>query len=142
MKKRGQIHLSFGMIFSILLIIVFIAFAIYAVMQFLSLQNSIKISNFYNSLQNDVNTAWNSENSNKAVSYDLPSYIKEVCFTNTQDNNLVVYDNNDRPVSSQGISNINVTAMTLQGDKCFNITNSKLSFSLQKNFGDTLVIIR
>ncbi len=142
MNKRGQIQLSFGMIFSIILIIVFIAFAIYAIIQFLGLQNSIKINTFYSTLQGDVNTIWNSAQATQAKSYNLPSSIKEICFTNTGSENLIIYTDNNRPQSSHNIDNLNITAMTAQGEPCFNVIKDQVNFVLQKNFGDTLVTIR
>jgi uncharacterized protein (UPF0333 family) len=142
MNKRGQINLSFGMIFSIILIIVFIGFAFYAIEQFLGLQNSIKINTFYSTLQSDVDNVWNSAQANQVKSYDLPTYITQVCFTNTGSQNLIIYEANSRPQGDYNIDKLNITAMTSQGDSCFNVNNGKLSFTLQKNFGNTLVTIQ
>ena len=141
MKKRGQIDLSFGMIFSIVLIIIFIAFAIYAIIHFLALQDSIKLTTFDNTLQNDINTVWNSAHSTKTYSYNLPTSIQEVCFTNNGNDNLILYAGNNRPETSFNMDNINITATTSQGDLCFGVVNGQFSLILQKNFSDTLVTI-
>ncbi len=135
-KKRGQLHLSFGMIFSIILIIIFIAFAFYAIQKFLDLQNSIKINTFYDTLQNDVNTVWNSAQATSGKSYILPTYIKKICFTNAGNQNLIIYGDNNRPSGSHNIDNINST------QSCFDVVNGKAAFTLQKTFTDTLVTIK
>jgi uncharacterized protein (UPF0333 family) len=139
--KRGQIHLSFGMIFSIILIIIFIAFAFYAIQKFLGLQDSIKMNTFYDTLQNDVNTVWNSAQAIQTKSYILPSSVKEICFTNTGSENMILYGSNNRPENSHNVANVNITATTVTGDSCYNVVNGQLSLVLQKNFGDTLVTI-
>jgi uncharacterized protein (UPF0333 family) len=141
MIKRGQINLSFGMIFSIVLIIVFIAFAIYAIVHFLALQDSIKLTTFDNTIQNDVSTVWNSAYSTKTLSYNLPTSIQEVCFTNIGNDNLILYAGDNKPETSYNIDHINITATTAQGDLCFNVVNGQFSLNLQKKFSDTLVTI-
>ena len=56
--KRGQMKLSFGMIFSIILIIIFISFAFYAIQKFLSIQNSVQVGKFVNEFQQNVDKIW------------------------------------------------------------------------------------
>ena len=46
MKKNGQATISFGMVFSIIMIIIFISFAFYAIQKFLDLQNSAQVGKF------------------------------------------------------------------------------------------------
>jgi hypothetical protein len=139
--RRGQIHLSFGMIFSIILIIIFIAFAFYAIQKFLGLQDSIKMNTFYDTIQNDVSGVWNSPEAIQTKSYILPSSVKEICFTNTGSEDMILYGSGNRPESSHNVDHINITATTAAGDACFNVINGQLSLVLQKNFGDTLVTI-
>ena len=141
MTKRGQIQLSFGMIFTIILIIFFIGFAFFAIQKFLELQGSAQTNQFYNSLQNDVNTVWNAAQSSQSKSYALPSSVSQTCFVNNPTSDLFLYDSKGNPVGSTDISNLNITAMTSNGDLCFNKTNGKVSFILEKSFGETLVTI-
>ncbi|MDE1848919.1 MAG: hypothetical protein KGH55_02715 [Nanoarchaeota archaeon] len=140
-NRRGQIHLSLGMIFSIILIIFFIAFAFYAIKNFLGLQNTVNISQFYNNLQNDVSTAWHSESSSQKYSYNLPISVSQVCFTN-QSNDVVLYGNDGTPLGTGNIDYINIIAMTANGDDCFNVTSGKINFLLQKNLRESLVTIK
>ena len=52
--KSGQMKISFGMIFSIILIIAFLGFAIYAIMTLLEIIDNAKIAKFVEDLQGDV----------------------------------------------------------------------------------------
>jgi len=147
MKKRGQMKLSFGMIFSIILIVAFLAFAVYAIIGFLGLQNSAKIGQFKSGLQDDVNTAWRVTHTLQKVSYDLPSKTNQVCFV---DQELYGYNVELRPTESFRnvapilIEHINISIITRNGasDKCFNVNNGKVSMTIEKNFGEGWVTIK
>ena len=78
--KRGQIQISFGMIFSIVLIIIFFAFAFYAIRIFFGIGDSAEIGKFVNDLQSDVNRIWRSTESSYEEKYFLPSEINKICF--------------------------------------------------------------
>ena len=57
-NKRGQMKLSFCMIFSIILILAFLAFTVYAIRKFLGIQTSVQIGKFGDDLQTDVDKMW------------------------------------------------------------------------------------
>ncbi len=140
-NKRGQIQLSLGMVFSILLIIVFIAFAFYVITKFLSLQDSVKISQFSDNLQKDVNTVWNAPQSSQPEVYSLPTSITQICFVDTPGDNLILNGNKGYSAPGGSIENLNMSAITSSGNSCFPVVNGKVNLVLQKNFGDTLVTI-
>ncbi|MFZ1970906.1 MAG: hypothetical protein WAU65_01870 [Candidatus Nanoarchaeia archaeon] len=140
-NKRGQIQLSFGMIFSIVLIIVFIGFAFFVIQKFLGLQDSVKISQFSDNLQKDVNVVWNSDQSSQTKSYSLPSSIKEVCFVNTNGDDVVLNGANGYSAPGGNIENLNISAITSSSNSCFPVVNGNVNLILQKNFGDTLVTV-
>ena len=71
--------LSFGMIFSILLIIVFLGFAFFAIKTFLGLQSSGGVGNFLSDLQDDVDTVWKVSQAAQTEEYFLPQEIEYVC---------------------------------------------------------------
>ena len=79
-QTRGQMKLSFGMIFSIILIITFIAFAFYAIQKFLDIQNAAQVAKFANDLQFDIDKIWKGSQGSQKKEYFLPSKIKYVCF--------------------------------------------------------------
>ena len=54
MKKRGQLQISFGMIFSIILIIAFVALAVYVIMIFLDTGKCANTGLFKNDLQQEI----------------------------------------------------------------------------------------
>lgn len=141
-QKKGQIHLSFGMIFSIIMIIVFIAFAFYAIQKFIGLQKDIQTSQFYDTLQKDINTVWNSAQSTQQESYTVPDSIGKICFIQPQQgDDMIIYDKSGKPTGSQNIENIDLTEITASNQSCFNNVNGKISLVLKKTFSDTLVVV-
>jgi len=84
--KKGQVQLSFGMIFSMIVIIATVAVAFYAISYFLNLSRCTQTGNFYSSLQNEIDKAWAGEITQKIFSGKLPSGIKNVCFGNMSQN--------------------------------------------------------
>lgn len=82
-QKRADINLSFGVIFSIILIIVFLFAAIYAINFFLDYGKCTQIGDFYSDLQKQVNDAFYSQSvENKKVEISLPSSTSMICFAN------------------------------------------------------------
>ena len=77
--KRGQLELSFGMIFSIILIVVFISVAVYGIVKFLEFQKQSQIGIFFNDFQSDIDKMWRASGSQR-VSYSLPGGINSICF--------------------------------------------------------------
>jgi hypothetical protein len=140
-NKNGQIHLSFGMIFSIILIIAFIGFAFFAIQKFLEIQNNVQINQFYNNLQTDVNTVWNSAESTQQKSYNVPNSIAKICFSSSGANDMYVYDASGKPTGSLNIDNLNIPVMTSAGQLCFSAVGGKINVILEKKISETLVTI-
>lgn len=143
-KKRGQnrgaIELSFGMIFSIVLIIVFLAFGFYAITKFLDLQKTIQIEKFMGDFQNDVDKMWKSSQGSQNVEYSLPTNIDAVCFEDDEFENLQF--TSDSIIRGKKIANIDIAKTIGDGDSlCMQNINGKVSMTLVKNFGDVLVTI-
>ena len=87
MKKRGQIDISFGMIFSIIIIILLIATAFYAIRYFVNLERCRSIGSFYNDLQEEVKKAYESPLYSGTFSGKLPNGIDYVCYGNLSSSN-------------------------------------------------------
>lgn len=84
-KKRGQqssFGMSFGMIFSIFLILVFIASAISIIAFFLGLVGAFNYGQFYVDLQSEVDSSWKSAEVFDTMQMDLPGDIEYLCFAN------------------------------------------------------------
>ena len=82
MNERGQLQISFGMIFSIIIIIATMAVAFYVITYFLDLSNCTKVGAFWDSLDKEVEKAWNSDITQSTFSKELPGGITNVCFGN------------------------------------------------------------
>lgn len=142
-KKRGSkgaLELSFGMIFSIILIIAFIAAAFYAITKFLEFQDTIKIEKFGTDLQADIDNLWKSAQGSYPREYNLPSKIQAVCFSNDEFENMQFIS--ERIIKGKMISHIDIVS-TLGGKNsaCFNNINGKVSMTLKKDYGENLVTI-
>ena len=81
--KRGQevLGISFGMIFSIFLIIFFILIAFIVIKEFLHARDCAEIAFFIDKFEIDVKKTWNSQIDSHTFSSNLPSGIKYVCFS-------------------------------------------------------------
>lgn len=71
--------LSFGMIFSIILIIVFLAFAFYVIKLLIESQSKSEVLIFKEDLQNDIDRIWRGSGS-LTQEYNLPKKIEMACF--------------------------------------------------------------
>lgn len=80
--KRGQLQISFGMIFSIIIIIATVAVAIYFISQFLDTSRCTQVNIFRSDFQDAVDEVWKSAKAQKSFEISLPSKIEEVCFGN------------------------------------------------------------
>ncbi len=144
--KKGELNLSFGMIFSIILIIAFIASAFYGIKKFLEFQETINIEKFKENLQLDIDNLWKSSDGSQPVEYNLPEKITAVCFKEgTEYNQENLYFESERIFSGKKINHIDILAMLDlnpgQNSVCFENTKGKVKMTLKKDFDDVLVTI-
>jgi len=140
--KKGQMKLSFGMIFSIILIIVFLAFAIYAITKFLGFQDTLKIEGFMNDLQGDIDRIWKGSQASIQVEYSLPKKIDAVCFTDEEHENL--FFQSETIIRGKKIEHIDILETTKNGGEdpfCIENENGKVKMIIKKDFGESLVTI-
>lgn len=157
---KGQIKLSFGMIFSIILIVIFLVFAFYAIKAFLKFQDSATKGKFLDDLKSDVDRVWKAAESSQERTYSLPSKIVSVCFVDFSTSatgrnagiyselkkayygveNFVFYPVGSSEVESAQIKNIDLVEMTKDENPfCIENVKGKLKLTLTKNFNDALV---
>ena len=157
--------LSFGMIFSIILIIVFIAFSFWAVKKFLGIQEGVKLGQFEDTFQSDIDKIWRGTQGSQSVSYSLPSAIKGTCFVDYskpykgnieqeelysdlkqafwEEENLIFYpvgsgDGNDALI----LKHINLEKITSsENPYCLYTKDGKISATIKMNPGDSLVTV-
>ena len=157
--------LSFGMIFSIIMIIIFFMFAFYAIQKFLSIQNVAQAGKFVSDLQNDVDRIWKSSEGSQKHEYFLPSKVKYVCFADyaslatAKGKNENFYDELNQayfgeenlffyPIGSgEGFDSVNLKHVGIKktternNPLCFENIGGKISFTLKKDFGEALATI-
>ena len=135
--------LSFGMIFSIILIIVFLVVAFYAIQKFMGLQKSIVYNQFLEEFQSDVEKVWKGQGSSmvKDEGYLVPSKIISICFVDDEFNNLKV--NYKNKFLEEKINHLDMDKI-LRGKQevCINTEESKIKMILQKDHSEPLVTIK
>jgi hypothetical protein len=136
MKKRGQMQISFGMIFSIILIIAFIAFAFYGIKFFLRMQDTAKVGKFMDEFQNDVDAMWKGAQGQQEVKYSLPNKIEKVCLKNWEFENLIFV-----PADAVKIDPVNISHLNIPRDFCMNNIDGKISMILKKEYGENSVTV-
>lgn len=127
--------LSFGMIFSIILIIIFIAFAIYAITHFLGFQKQLTFTQFFEDFQSDVDKMWKSTKGSQAVEYHLGKGAEIVCFNNHEYENLEINKGEDRQFKT-------IQHIKVESSFCIEPKDGKIKLTLEKNYGEPLVTVK
>ncbi|MBU0958555.1 MAG: hypothetical protein KKB31_01290 [Nanoarchaeota archaeon] len=152
-EKKAQMKLSFGMIFSIILIVFFLVFAFFAIKMFLGTNEKAVLSKFVDGLQTDITTIWKSPQGSQQISYRLPKNIEEVCIADDVNENLRFYPEKSEdlpPIVLEHLDVYNTThSLGSVPDKpglgnnvrhlCFNKEDGEIEIVLEKNFGEALV---
>jgi len=158
-EKRGVISISFGMIFSIILIIAIIGVAFYAITYFLNLSKCTEIALFYQGFQEEVDEAWASEITRETFVGKLPGGIEAVCFYDrdaesigsgeeydalkdyfiTQGNMFLYPPENACEQVSRKALHIDLSG---SGWHCFQVRNNKVDIPLEKGSFDALVKLK
>lgn len=155
--------LSFGMIFSIILIVIFIAVAFYAIKFFLGLQDTIKTGKFVDDLQKDINKMWKATQGSQDTEYYLPSKVEQICFVDYSsqsrgrnsdlygklkqvyngDENLFFYPlYSAEDFESVNIKHINLEKITEQDNPfCVKSEDGKVKLTVEKNYDEATVVI-
>lgn len=155
--------ISFGMIFSIILIVFFIAFAFYAIGKFLDIQHSVQTAKFLDDFQKDVDKLWQGSQGNQEVSYSLPAKIKAVCFTdysvNPRGENIDLYEEmkmafydsenlffypsiSGAGLDANTIEHIDIAETTKDNNPlCIQTEDGRVKMSIKKDFGQLKVTI-
>lgn len=158
MEERGQIQLSFGMIFSIIIIIATIGVTFYIIAQFMKTSNCAGDALVQKSLQDEIDRAWNSAIYNGRFTFNEVR-AKEICFGNplaynasykTEAEALQKYNKNganlfiyppsaacDNTRAAYKLEHVNITQFF-----CSKIIGGKGRVSLEKEDTDALVIMR
>lgn len=155
--------MSFGMIFSIILIIIFLAVAFYGISKFLEFKDLTQTSKFVKDLQVDVDKMWGGFQGSEEFTYLLPNRIKLVCLIDYnspsrgeykeeyeeleqaffEEENLFFY-----PVGSgvgrdgSVIRHLNITSTTENNNPlCFENKDGRVKISIIQDYGENSVRI-
>ena len=149
-NKKGDLNISFGMIFSIILIVAFLAFAFYAIKTFLGVQKTAQAAIFRDDLQKDIDEIWKSPQGTQKMSYILPSKIEKVCFKNSELENLFFLPKNSvEGLEPKNINHIDLSRITSSENApleerntfCIETISGKIELILKKELNEELVMI-
>ena len=165
-RKRGskaQMKMSFGMIFSIILIIIFLAFAFYVIKTLIEGQEKDLVRLFANDLKKDVESAWKGTQSSQEITYTLSKKIEYTCFVDYSSEergvneefyrelrqgyyeyeNLIFYPVGSVPgLDSVEIKYLNIEKITERDNPfCIENIDGKVKMTIKKNFGEEFVLI-
>lgn len=132
--KKGFLEISFGMIFSIILIIVFLAFAFFGIKKLLDVQETATIAKFKSDLQNDVDKMWTGPLGSVDKTYKLPRKIDGVCFEEDALENLYF-------LPAGKLKGDLIEHSVIPEKFCLQNSDGEFEIVLKKDFGETLVSI-
>lgn len=143
--------LSFGMIFSIFLIIAFIVFAFFAIQKFLATQQSLQYNQFLGDFQVDIDAMWKQPMASSEVSYALPNSIKQICFVNgciglgfdfncASSNDNLAFNSTKKIFDSHYFSHLDIEGIIGSNEKlCFNTRDGRVYMNLEKKYNNEKV---
>jgi len=158
-QTRAQVKLSFGMIFSIILIIVFIALVFFVIMKFLDLGETINVGKFADDFQSDVDKLWKGDQGSQENEYSLPKKIGQICFVDLLESEKGAYKNEDfyeaferyssdknlffYPIGSTELNGLKIEHIDFgeNNPNCFEVKNGKVKIGIEKDFDDELVSV-
>jgi len=144
-SKQGQTQISFGTIFSVILIIIFIVFAVYGIGKFLSTVNYAKIEKFGNDFQKDIDDMWKSTRGGNEHTYLLPGKVRAVCFRENENGDAEMYFEPFKlKYNAEDLKHIDIekTIEELGNSPCISTSNGKLSLVIKKDINTNLVVIK
>lgn len=163
-KKRGQFQLSYGMIFSIILIVCFIVVAFIAINFFLKMGCSSDEVNLIKNFQDKVDEIWSGGGIEGYTFREIIGEncgIKEICFYNSgkdyttsevdymfmtktdssgKEHNFYLYPQRKAKIPSVYIKHINIENLA-KNPYCIKIEEGKIEIKLNKGIRESLVNI-
>ena len=169
--KSGQIQITFGMIFSIILIVAFVGAAFWGIWQFMKINKCAQAGIFKTDLQHKIDVAWNAPSSDDFFNGTLPSKIQYVCFVDfnsekketsttsgfydkfelfnigdlNNPNNVVLYPTEDVCAGQKAfrLEHIDIATITeTRNPYCVLNKNGDVDIVIEKNLREALVRLR
>jgi len=155
--------MSYGMIFSIILIAVFLVVAFFVIKNFLDIKKSVEETQLVEQLQDEIDRIWRSSQGEQNYKFERRfsrNKIEYLCFYDYEKNiqggfkeigkellrvrnlgdNLYFYPTKYSNLQSAKIEHINMDALTMN-PYCFRIENEFVEIRLSKNIGETVVSV-
>ena len=121
---------------------IFVSFAFYAIKIFLNMNDTAQMGKFASDLQADVESAWQASQSSQEKEYILPKKIEEVCFVDDDYENLE-FRATKKHFQGRKINYLDIpTTLGSEDELCFENKDSKITLTIKKSFGESLVIIK
>lgn len=134
-NKKAQMKISFGMIFSIILVIAFLGFGFFAIQKFLSMQENIIMKKFIDNFQEDIGKVADSTQASKKVEYMVPRDLTSVCFEYNPYYNVLIYSG--EIFEDHTFKKINIEkTLGVRDSVCSQAREGKITFYLSKEFSD------
>ena len=137
---KGQLQLSYGMIFSIILIIIFLGFAFYAIYKFFGITDEMKVGKFKIDIQDDIDKMWKGGQGSQERSYNLPKKINAVCIQDDEYANLRF--ESDGYFEGVNLKHINLEKILGNSEEyCIENENGKVKLILKMDYGENSITI-
>ena len=155
--------MSFGMIFSIFLIIFFLIFAFYGIKKFMTISDVAQLNKFKDQVTEDVDKLWKGSQGSQTVQYSVPSGIQKICFidygSGQHGRNSLLYTELRNSYleleniffyprgASEGLDSFELKHLNLEesvaeeNPLCFDNEDGKVSWRIEKDFGESVVRI-
>lgn len=162
-SQGGVFGLSFGMIFSIILMAIFVVVAFIGIRYFLDFKTCSDVGFFFSELQNKIDVAWHADSYIGYYNATLPSGVQYVCFMDLKspsknantieesiyedtlhneyksDLNTYLYaPGKNFCVNSKTTKNIDLTA---KNPICIPVIKNKISIKIERKFDSPLVFV-
>lgn len=160
-KAQQSIGMSFGIIFSIILIIFFLLIAFIAIRAFLGTKDCTQVGIFLGDFEKEIANTWNSQGVSTDFKRTLPTSIEYVCFTDFNKNpkgefnyvydgiiyykgsgaNLFFYPKDSAcKTPYKTIKYLDMESITeLENPYCIPVESGIIRINIEKGFNDRLV---
>jgi hypothetical protein len=164
MDKRGQFQMGFGMIFSLILIAVFIVVAFIAIRAFLDVGCSTTQGRLIQDIQNEATRIWKGAGEDTTKTFKVSGCdFTHICFYDSEEistsqeaelfardfrqykdekgeHNLFFYPRNSIKLPSTAIDHIDMSAFK-ENPYCFEKVNDKITIRFKKRISEVLVTL-
>lgn len=132
--------MSFGMIFTIFLIVIFIFATFYAINAFLKYQKDVQLNQFFDNFKSETNKMYQSSYGTKPVTFAFANNVEAICFTKNEEGNMMA--DLKKGYKEKTVENLDMEKI-LNGKNqvCAKVVSNKITFTFSKEYGEILVTV-